>query len=300
MTSRIAHCLCRLVVVIAAILAFPVLAAETLRMGYFLPGLRNANQADVKAFLHLWSDEVAKPYGIDVSILTYDDMNALYRDAQRGIINMVVAPGMELAETFTADQLADGFAGSHRDQHGGIALIVRNDSGIEEFKDLKGKKVLRLINDRLGVVYLEIQCRKKARSSCADLLNISEEKRDTQSIHKVFFGQANAALVTQTALQAAADMNPQIRQRLRVIDEWKTGARNFGMMLASVPPSDREHVLSAAISIPTSARGKQILELFKVDSMGKVTPDDLNSYWMLQRQYRELIGSAPSKPTKKP
>jgi ABC-type phosphate/phosphonate transport system substrate-binding protein len=295
MTSRSGPRLRRVFIWLAAILAVPAHAAETLNIGFYMPGIRDANQADVKVFLQLWADEVAMPHGINVTALTYDDMNALYRDSQRGVVNMVIAPGLEMAETFTPGQLATGFISHRRDSPDGVAIIVRADSGIQRFTDLRGKKVLRLANDRLGRVYLEIQCRKQARSSCAEMLNVAEEKRDTQLIHKVFFGQTDAALVSLTALHAAGEMNPQVRQRLRAIDEWKSPAASFGMMLTATNADLRNRVLSAALGIQTSARGKQILELFKVDYMERTDAKDLEPYWQLHREYHELTSNPPKK-----
>jgi hypothetical protein len=295
MTARIAAGLSHVLVWLAAVLAVPALGAETLNIGFFLPGIRDANQADVKVFLQLWADEVAKPYGIIVTSLTYDDMDALYRDSQRGIVNMVIAPGLEMAETFTPDQLATGFISHRRGSPDGVAVIVRADSGIQRFVDLRGKKVLRLAKDRLGYVYLDIQCRKQARTSCADMLNVTEEKRDTQLIHKVFFGQADGALVSLTALHAAGEMNPQIRQRLRVIQEWRSPASSFGMMLTTTNAELRDRVLSGTIGVQTSARGKQILELFKVDFMERAELKELQPYWQLHREYHELTASPPKK-----
>jgi ABC-type phosphate/phosphonate transport system substrate-binding protein len=222
-------------------------------------------------------------------------MDLLYRDSQRGVVNMVIAPGLEMAETFTPGQLATGFISHRRDSPDGVAIIVRADSSIQRFIDLRGKKVLRLANDRLGSVYLDIQCRKQARSSCTEMLNVAEEKRDTQLIHKVFFGQADAALVSLTALHAAGEMNPQVRQRLRAIEEWKSPASSYGMMLAATNMDLRDRVLSGALGLQTSGRGKQILELFKVDYMERSDAKDLQPYWQLHREYHELTASTPKR-----
>jgi hypothetical protein len=114
-------------------------------------------------------------------------------------------------------------------------------------------------------------------------------------IHKVFFGQTDAALVSLTALHAAGEMNPQVRQRLRVIEEWRSPAASFGMMLAATNAVLRDRVLSGAIGLQTSGRGKQILQLFKVDYMEPTDAKDLQPYWQLHREYHELTDSLPKR-----
>lgn len=266
--------------------------ADALNMGFYLPGIRDANLADVKVTLKLWAEEVGKIYDIDATASTYADMASMHNDMLSGAINMVVAPGMEIAETFAPDELAEGFNGRHRGTGEGLALIVRAAGDIREFGHLRGRNVLRLANDRLSSVFLESRCRELARQDCADFLRIVDEKHNSHAIHKVFFGQADAALVSLSALHAAGELNPQVRQRLRILLDWKTSALSYGMLSARTPPNLRERVIDSALRVATTVRGKQILELFKTDYMERVDVHELQPYWSLHRESRD---SAPGK-----
>jgi ABC-type phosphate/phosphonate transport system substrate-binding protein len=261
-------------------------AADILNMGFYLPGIRDANLADVHITLQLWADEVGKAHGINATAYTYSDMAALYRDSMGGKINLIVAPGMEIAETFTPEELAAGFVGKHHGTSEGLALIVRANDDIRQFGDLTGKKVLHLSNDRLSSVFLENQCRQHAGAACADLFQVNEEKRNSQAIHKVFFGQADAALVSISALHAANELNPQIRQRLRSLLEWKTSALSYGLMSARTEMALRNRVVNSAMQATTTVRGKQLLELFKTDFMDRVSVQELKPYWQLHREHQ--------------
>ena len=264
-------------------------AADILNMGFYLPGIRDANLADVHITLQIWAEEVGKAHGIDATAHTYSDMAALYRDSMSGKINLIVAPGMEIAETFAPEELAPGFVGKHHGTGEGLALIVRASDSIRQFGDLRGKKVLHLSNDRLSTVFLENQCRQHTGAACADLFQVNEEKRNSQAIHKVFFGQADAALVSISALHAATELNPQIRQRLHPLLEWKIASLSYGMMLIQTDMMLRERVLKSAIKATTSVRGKQILEIFKTDFMERVDPRELQPYWQLHRDHQAWV-----------
>lgn len=279
-------------VCLLALLGNSVRGADALNMGFYLPGIRDANLADVKVTLKLWAEEVGKIYDIDATANTYADMASMRRDMQSGALNMVVAPGMEIAETFAADELAEGFNGKHRGTGEGLALIVRAAGEIKEFGQLRGRNVLRLANDRLSSVFLESRCRELARQACDDFLRIVDEKHNSQAIHKVFFGQADAALVSLSSLHAAGELNPQVRQRLRILLDWKTTSLAFGMMSVLTPPSLRARVIDSALRVATTVRGRQILEIFKTDYMERVDVHELQPYWSLHRESRD---SAPGK-----
>ena len=278
-------------VILIGLLALPAPAAravDALDMGFYLPGIRDANLTDVKVTLQLWADELGKAHGFDAKAYTYDDMAALYSDTMSGKINLVVAPAMELAETFAPEELSQGFQGMHLGTGEGLVLIVRAGDGIRQFADLRGKQVLHLSNDRLSTVFLATQCRKLAGAACTDLFQMAVEKRNSQAIHKVFFGQADAALVSISALHAATELNPQIKQRLRVILEWTTSALSYGMMPARTDPGLRDRVLQSAMKATATVRGKQILELFKTDYMERVELHELQPYWRLHREFRAI------------
>ncbi len=268
--------------------AHPLAQSEPLNMGFYLPAIREANLTDVRASLQFWAEEVGRPYALTARVEMYDDMSALRRAVLQGNINLIIAPGMEIAEAFNPEDVAGGFVGVRKGSEEGLALIVAGDSGVTRFTDLRGKKVLHLGNDRLTQVFLGIQCMRDFRAPCQDVLKTSEEKRDVLAIHKVFFGQADAALVSLGALHAAGELNPQVSRRLRVIAEWRVRALTFGVMNALNPESYRAQVQRSALDVVRGARGRQILELFKTDHMERADRTDLRPYWQLLKEYKDL------------
>lgn len=263
-------------------------APELFRLGFYLPGIRDANPTDVRVSLQIWAEELGSTYKLRTRTVMYDSLKELLRDAREGRVEVVVAPGMELAETFHPDDLSDGFTGLRRNTSEGLILVTSRQSRIQRFTDLRGKRLARLSNDRLSDVYLAVLCAKEANTDCPSLMHLSEEKRDVQSIHKVFFGQADAALVRISTLQAAQELNPQIGARVHVLQEWKTTALSFGMMMPHTSPATRERIIRSGLDSSRTPRGQQILELFKTDYMERVEKRALEPYWQLYREYQGL------------
>jgi hypothetical protein len=259
-----------------------------MKMGFYLPSIRDANQTDIKVSLGVWIDEVRKPLNIQVTTATYDDITAMRRALDRTEVNFISAPGMELAEVFAPDEIRAGYARRRHGVEEGIALLVASNSGIRNFADLRGKRVSRLNHDRLSDIFLETQCLKTAGLVCRDYMQVNEEKRDIQSVYNVFFGRADAALVSLATLRTAIELNPQVGQRARVLLDWRASALMFGMMTRYTQDSYRQLILNSVKEAMRTPRGRQILELFKTDYLEPVDADALKPYWALLREYREL------------
>lgn len=274
--------------------AFAASAEQPLvNMGFYLPAIREASMADLKISLGVWVDEIAKPYGVRINATTYDDMAAMRRALEREDLNFINAPGMELAEIFKPEDIRQGYARRHFGIDEGLVLVVANTSGLSRFADLSGKRLSYLSSDRLTEYFMETQCLKTAGRNCRDFLSMKEEKRDIQSVYNVFFGRADAALVNLSTLRTAEELNPQVRQRLKVILEWKAKAVYFGMMTRHTDERFRGQILRSAAGAMKTVRGRQLLELFRTDYLEPVDADALQPYWALLREYRELEATMP-------
>jgi hypothetical protein len=261
---------------------------EPLKLGFYLPSIRDVNQADLKISLGVWVTEIGKPLGLTVTTTTYADIAAMRQALDRAEMNFFSGPGMELAEVFAPEEIRSGYARRNKGVDEGIALLVSKDAGIKRFADLRNKRLSRLSNDRLSDIFLEVQCIKAAGMACRDFLQMKEEKRDIQSVYNVFFGRADAALVSLATLRTANELNPQVGQRLQVLLDWKAKALMFGMMTRHTQDAYRTLILNSVTESMKTPRGRQILELFKTDYLEPVDAEALQPYWALLREYHEL------------
>lgn len=257
-------------------------------MGFYLPAIRDANMADLKVSLGVWTEEIAKPYNIRIHTSSYVDLDSIRQALQRDELNFINAPGMELAELFRPEELRNGYARRRLGIDEGLVLVVAKNSAIHNFADLRGRKVSHLSDDRLSSYFLETQCLKTSGKDCSDFFRLREEKRDIQSVYSVFFGRTDAALVQFSTLRIAEDLNPQVASRLRKILDWKASALIFGMMTRQTNASHRKLILDSVREVMKTPRGRQLLELFKTDYLEPVDADALKPYWSLLDEYSQL------------
>lgn len=268
---------------------------QVFNMGFYLPSIREANPADIKVSLQVWAEELAGGLGYRPVIRTYDSMAAMREDFNRGDLHFINANGMELAEHFQPGDLVRGQAKQTTAASEGLVLLVNRDSAARTFADLRGKKLLHLSRDRLSEVYLETQCLQAAAQACQVFLRVGEEKRDIQAVYSVFFGKGDAALVSVGAWQAATELNPQIGQRLRVLQEWRVDALAFAYLTRNASPDMTRKMMQAARDVLETPRGRQLLEIFKTSSAQEIDGAALNPYWALLARYQGLLKHTKAK-----
>lgn len=261
---------------------------EPLRMGFYLPAIRDANLADVKVSLGVWVEEIGKPYSVKITASTYDDMQSMRQALDTSELNFISAPGMELVEILKPDEVRQGYARRHEGTEEGLALIVAAASNIRKFSDLRGKRVARLDKDHLYEYFLEVQCLKAAGQDCRDYLSIKEQRRDIQAVHDVFFGRVDAALVSIATMRTAVELNPQVGDRIRVILDWKVKGLIFGMMTRHTKDHYRTLIVESVQEAMKTPRARQVLELFKTDYIEPISVDALDPFRALLKEYQDL------------
>ncbi|AWI78490.1 MAG: hypothetical protein CVU19_04855 [Betaproteobacteria bacterium HGW-Betaproteobacteria-13] len=262
-------------------------------IGFYMPLIRDVPRKDVEVTLRYWVEELTKPFNLTYRpVRLYDSMDELKRDMQADKINFMVASAMAVAQHFSNEELAGGFSGVKSTPEN-LLLVVRRAAGIRTLPDLTGKRVLVLDQDELSEVYLKTLL-MKASLSPNRLAAIKKEKRSNSLVLQLFFNQGDAALINRNAFEIARTMNPQIGERLEVLEAYTFEARasGTGLFSARISPEHRDFITQAALKIGTTARGRQLLDIYQADAMVKTDVSDLNPYRELLDAYAKLADKA--------
>lgn len=237
----------------------------TLELGFLVTNLRDVSRTDVDISLRFWVDELIRSQQLRATTHLYDKVEAMRQDFSAGRINMIVLSGAEVVRHFPLEELAEGFIG-YTDQPDNLLLVARQGAGIRSAADLAGKRLILTDSDPLSSLYLEtLALRTFGDKGESALGAVIEVPRSNLAINRLFFGDADAALVSRSALDLAVNLNPQIGERTHVLDAYTLAIRslNVGLFSRKVSLEDREHVLSIALELMKTPRGQQILELYR-------------------------------------
>lgn len=270
-------------------------ADEVVRIGFNVKITRDLNRADVQAALSLWAEELSSKFDVPTESLFYDDMAVLRHDFDLGKVNFVIAAGMDFARYFKQNELAEGFRGALQQDHT-LLLLTHRDAGIDDLKKLQGKRISLLKGDELSEVYLETLCLRHFQRPCAKVFNgIEMVANSNQLILRLVFGKADAVLSKRNGFETARELNPQVGRVAMELTRFPLKSSYYGLFNSRINPKMRKHTLERIPNMHQDVRGRQVLEIFKLDRLELVGSDELRPFYELLSEYEALLPAAAGK-----
>ena len=275
--------------------------ATLLTMGFYLPVLRDVPRRDVEVSLRFWLEELGRSVNLNLApVQFFDDFERLKRAADAGQVNFMVGSAVGFVQQFADHELADGLTG-YRAVHEDLLLVARRDAGIRTISHLVGKRLALLDSDELTDIHLETLLMKTwAVLDWGRVGPISRETRSGKLVNRLFFNTADAAFIYRNGYETAAALNPKIGQRLEVLDAFtfKTRSPFLGLFTARTALADREGFIQGALTVNETPRGRQVLQIYQADRMGRTAVADLQPYRELLAVHRALKAAGPKKKAK--
>lgn len=243
---------------------------ESLRVAVHLGAMRETSRADLEVSLKVWAEELMRVLEVPAELTFYPAMPAIRRDLASGKVNFVIADGIDLLRHFQPDDLADGFGGQSPSEDK-LLLLAHAGDGIRDLRDLAGRRVLLLGDNAISDLWLETACLRVFQKTCEKAgLIVVKESRSRQQILKLFFGKADGALVRGYAYEVAAELNPQIRARVRILERINIYPMALGLFGRGVSPAFRDYVIAKVPRLHDHPRGRQLLEVMQTERVGRV------------------------------
>lgn len=265
-------------------------AIETIRLGFHAEARREWTRAEVRGTFDLWAQELAAKFQIPVRITHYDDAAQLRRDLVEGRLDVVQSDIMSLVRFFAPEDLAEGYGAITR---GGYNLVLYAGASVGGLADLAGKRVVVVEQDEAGALFLETLCLRHYRRACKEVFaDIQKAPTSNQALMRVFFAKADLALVHGYGAEIAAEMNPRLLRDMRPLAEYRFNNQFYGFYSPRVDKAIRERTLRVMPALHAYPRGRQLLNIFKIDHLVLATPAELEPARRLEREYRELSREA--------
>jgi phosphonate transport system substrate-binding protein len=165
-------------------------------------------------------------------------------------------------------------------------IIVSKESNIKNLKDLKDKSILVGYssgndNPHLWLDYLLSTKGISKREKYFKSIEISQKSLPV--ILQVYFGQADACIISDDKLNLAIEMNPQLGENLVVIEISKPLLRAILAEKKSKPEKNKKLLLDNLLNLDKTTEGKQVLTLFRIDKLIPYKEEYLQSFYELTK-----------------
>ena len=254
-----------------------------LRIGFTGSAFQDVTNTDIKAAVSVLIQKVAWQHFGKGESRFYETLSEMTMDLKNRKIDVLATPVeeyMEMKKHLPLDPLL--VTSSDNGSEMELLLLVRKDSGIRTFRDLRGRTIVvpprnpRCLD--MYTAWLETLSMEEGSKGLDTYFSSAKETRTVaKAIMPVFFRQADACVVTRQVFDLTAELNPQINREISIIA--RKGKLSQGVIAVDrrLSEESKERVRQAFLTLHQTPEGKQILMLFKVRKLVPFIPGYLKA-----------------------
>jgi len=273
---------------------------KVLRVGFLSNIFRNVDNRDAQVAMELWARELARGAGINKAKVTLlNSRKELTTMVRNESLDIVTLPALDYLKLRNSLPLVPAFvASNHVGQAREQFLVVSRKSSIRTLADLRGKTIdlLPEEQDEPTRIWLETLLFKREKCDLNSFfLKVNETPSASKAIMHVFFGKADAAVVSRGSFETTKAMNPQLGQQLLVIAESESIIGNVTCIPKSISMQLKRAMENAAAHLHESAMGRQMAALFHIDRAIPFRPMYLEGLTTLFDEHSKLKQKQPKR-----
>lgn len=171
-------------------------------------------------------------------------------------------------------------------------VLIRAKNPGENLDDLRGQHIIFAKDQDARIILFWLDTMLKGRyhkTSREYFTKVEETNSASRALLSVFFGKADACVVGYNLYATMAELNPQIKIKLKVIERSPPFARGMVCLNKKLEPQIKRIVTNAILELPSSSRGQQILHFFNQSDLLLYKSEYLDSF-------RKLMDTAKARP----
>ncbi|WP_158269658.1 PhnD/SsuA/transferrin family substrate-binding protein [Desulfonatronum sp. SC1] len=270
---------------------------QVVRLGISSRTFPATNRNDALAAMRVWVDTVIKERELreSVEVALYDSVEELRSAYEQGRVDAV---SLTTEEIMLLGVRPDYVYIPNQDHgfHVRYVLLVRRDGAVADVADLTGHELVVADHQRMvfaGFWLESLLADVDGNRTGRRLVDQARVAKPSKAILRVFFQQAQAALVTLEAFELACELNPQLRDELKVLRESPPLVTALFLFRPDWHGVTRERLEEAVLNLHATPGGQQVLTVFQSSRMEKQPGSVLDSTRSFLERY---LGFAPDPP----
>lgn len=234
-----------------------------LRMGF----LYQASVQDTVARYQPLFNYLEKHLPLKIEPIWYDNGYQLIMDLKNGTADLALADGtmyLYVSGKSQADQVAVMKVKGKFTRR--AVIVVRNDSGLETLKELRGKR-MALVGplDELSSLWMRSELEGAGENMDTFFHSVVNSMSFEASILNTLLKEADAAAVEERAFMRIRDANPKVRERLKIIKTSPSFSNPVLISGKTVDASILKKVRSVLVTMNNSLEGNAVLASISSD-----------------------------------
>lgn len=265
------------------------------RVGFSSATFTKVNENDVMAALKVWLSMLAKERGIptDLRPRLLNGTQAI-RESVRG--NVVDAVALNTDEYWKIKDTLDrricivGINEGRPTEE--YILLTHQHSGIRRTADLHGRSLVFFQSPRMSLasVWMDTILVQGGFGRTVEFCHVTHVTKLQDAILPLFFRKTDACVVTRRGFKTMNELNPQIRQQLRVIASSPEVVPSLFAFRQTYDDPLRGEIISQLEKIISTPAGAQFLILFQAGSLKALPISCLDSAFNLLSKHQQLCG----------
>ncbi len=266
------------------------------RLGTMSYANANMSYTEVEATLKIYMEEFRKRFikrGVKKIIINYKSYNSsseLEQDIIKGKVNVFTISTTDFYKFNNVKSYESILSGvtslkSKFDNY----ILITNSSTINLSQIVSEQiQVSTIFPHQLKIMWVKLVLSGKNKPNKFNI--VESQLSEGNLILSVFFGKTKHAVVTKAAFDLVCELNPQVKEKLRVLSESQDLVNTFiGYKKGDDVDMDMIYtVTSVGQEIKDDPVGKQILNLFKIDRMEELSLEEMKPTESLINKYNAL------------
>jgi len=268
---------------------------KTVTMAFSSNLISEVNLKDTRLAMEIWSRKLTSRMGFDyrTEVKFFRDYPSLVSAIEKKEVNFVQLSVIEYLglkdRSLVEPLLISPKDGRLKDP---LIMLVHKESRFNSLEQLRNTAMVLERGPRPGELtrfWVEtLLLRQKLPPPKLFFKSIETEDTLSRSATKVYFRQADACVISRGTFDTLKELNPQFGRNLRIIIESPPFIYGFFCCVRGNDPEVRRAFMETALKLGSEAEGRQILTLFRVDSIEPFKPDALNECLELYREHEKL------------
>jgi len=251
-------------------------------VGYISSSMSNYSKKDLDISMNIWLKKIAKTKGYDAKMIFYDDPMDAVKDINENKLDYVSGFPLVFVKYFDLSKLSDAFSGGPKNIDDNIFVILtHNKKNISSWKDIKKPRIGIQKNDEIMFLYSRYKTKNKK-------IYIHKYSNRSRVILDLFFNKLDIAIVPKKSFMLAYELNPQIKQKIKILESTGIISTNLGLYRKSLSKDIKDDIYKAAKELFSTVQGQEMLVVFKADKMIKTKVSDLDSIKEFYEKYKKF------------